>query len=274
MVHFAYSMKEIKRLPAELEDAGLSEKASIVYACLLELGGAYPSQIAKETHLNRSTVYKILTDLSIKGLINEIERGKKMYYQVENPKKLLRFAERQAQSASDSVEKIQNLLPELQGYFASHNNRPRVLYFEGTDGVLSVYDDLVAGEDPYELLCFANSSNVIEFLDEKYYAKFRKRKAELGITVRGILPANDNSRTIVEDIHSDVPVRFRPKVRYLPAKDFPLEGEIIVYGDSKMLITNLDLHHPSGIIIEDKALHRMMRIIFNLAWNGAQESST
>ncbi|GEM_PF-424700 len=267
-------MELAKRIVANLQETGLSQKASIIYSYLLEMGGAYPSDIATETRVNRSTVYKILTDLSVKGLVNEIERGKKIYYQIDNPKKLLRLAERNAANANDAVEQVQSLLPELQGYFADHTNKPRLLYFEGAEGVLSVYDDLVAGDKPYELLSIANSANILEFLDEKYYRKFRKRKVEIGITVRGILPATEESRVVVEDVHSDVPSRFKPKVRYLPPKDFPLEGEIIIYGDSKMLITNLNPRHPSGFIIEDKSLHRMMRIIFDLAWKGAQELGT
>lgn len=267
-----FTMEPVKKLPSKLTEAGLSPKASLVYSCLLELGGAYPSHIANVTNLNRSTVYKILTDLSIKGLVNEIERGKKIYYQIENPKKLLRLAERQAAQATDALESVNRLIPELQGYFAVHDNRPRVLYFEGADSVLSIYDDTIAGGVPYELLSIANIPNVLDFLDESYYKRFRKRKVDLGITVRGILPINEKSLKELEDMYTDVPPRFRPKIRYLPESDFAFQGEIMIYGDSKVAVTNLDARHLSGVIIEDRGLHLMMRTVFELAWKGAKAS--
>lgn len=265
-------MEPYKKLASSLKETGLSEKSALIYACLLELGGAYPSEVAKETHLNRSTVYKLLTELSIKGLVNEIERGKKMYYQVENPKKLMRLAERRVGQAKDAVEQTESLLPQLMGYFAAHDNKPRTLYFEGADSVLSIYDDTIAGNAPYELLSIANIPNVLDFLDDKYYKKFRKRKVELGITVRGILPINEASLKELEDAYTDVPPRFRPLVRYLPQSDFAFQGEIMIYGNNKVAVTNLDARHLSGVIIEDKGFHLMMRTVFELAWKGAKAS--
>ena len=79
----------------KLEKVGLSDKESLIYASLLELGGAYPSKIAEYTGLNRSTVYMILLQMSVKGIVNEIEKKNKQFYQIEKPSKLvylLRFA--------------------------------------------------------------------------------------------------------------------------------------------------------------------------------------
>ena len=109
-----------------LQKTGLSEKTAIVYSTLLELGGAYPSRIAEVTKLNRSTIYKILLELSIKGLVTEIERGKKLFYQIENPEKLIRFAKTQSDMAQEAYEKTRELIPELEGIFAMNPNKPIV----------------------------------------------------------------------------------------------------------------------------------------------------
>src|SRR3982751_5409148 len=105
-------------LRRELEKAGLSDKAALVYITLLQMGGAYPSTISETTRLNRSTVYKILLDLSVKNLVTEITRGKKLFYQVEKPEKLIRFSRNKAEMAQEAYEKTKELIPELEGIFS------------------------------------------------------------------------------------------------------------------------------------------------------------
>src|SRR3989344_9040306 len=94
-------------LPATLEKIGLSEKEALIYASLITLGGAFPSKIAEHAKLNRTSVYKILVDLSVKGLVSEIKKRNKIFYQVEKPDKLLRYAKSQVTLAHDRVEKAE-----------------------------------------------------------------------------------------------------------------------------------------------------------------------
>jgi len=63
----------------KLEKSGLSDKEALVYLSLLELGGAFPSKIAEYSGLNRSTVYMVLLNLSVRGLVNEIEKKNKFF---------------------------------------------------------------------------------------------------------------------------------------------------------------------------------------------------
>ena len=66
----------------KLEQTGFSDKEALVYASLLELGGAYPSRIAEYAGLKRSTVYNVLLHLSVRGLISEIDKKSKLFYQI------------------------------------------------------------------------------------------------------------------------------------------------------------------------------------------------
>ncbi|MEK7530346.1 MAG: helix-turn-helix domain-containing protein [Patescibacteria group bacterium] len=258
-------------LVQQLRDSGLSDKSSKVYALLITEGGAYPSAIAERTHLNRSTVYKVLTELTIQGLVNEIERGKKLYYIVESPQKLVRLAKRKAETALDHSERAEHLLPELLTRFDAGGLRPRMRYFEGHDAVLSIYEDHIQKTKPYEMLAIANSGDVMSFLPEKFYARYRRVKANMHVTTRGILPANERSTDIALGLYGDVPMQYRPTVRYLSPEKFPLSGEIVVYRTDRVSIVELSHGHISGIIIEDAGFNTMMRSIFNLAWAGASE---
>lgn len=256
---------------AGLKKSGLTDKAAQVYAYLLTEGGAYPSAIAARTKLNRSTVYKVLAELSIQGLVNEVERGKKLYYTAENPSKLVRLTERKVDYAKDHAEHASRLLPDLLSLYDAGGTRPRMRYFEGQDAVLSIYEDHIQKTKPYEMLAIANSNDVLSYLPEKFYAHFRKRKVELKVTTRGLLPRDDSSHTIT-NVYADVPAQYRPKIRFLEPEKFPLAGEIVIYRTDRVSIVELSNGHISGIIIEDAGFNTMMRSIFNLAWTGAEES--
>jgi sugar-specific transcriptional regulator TrmB len=258
------------QLVKQLGEAGLGDKPARVYALLITEGGAYPSAIAARTHLNRSTVYKVLTELTIQGLVNEIEKGKKLYYTAENPQKLVRLARRKAETASDQAERASHLLPAFLSHFDAQGLKPRMRYFEGHDAVLSIYEDHLQRTKPYEMLAIANSADVLTYLPEKFYARFRKTKAELKITTRGIVPDIAVSQAF-EDMYRDVPPPYRPKIRYLSPEKFPLAGEIVVYRTDHVSIVELSNGHISGIIIEDAGFNTMMRSLFNLAWAGAKE---
>jgi sugar-specific transcriptional regulator TrmB len=70
-----------EKLVEKLKRTGLTPSESKVYATVLASHGAYPSTIADTTGINRSSVYKTLTTLEIRGLVSVIEKGKKLYYQ-------------------------------------------------------------------------------------------------------------------------------------------------------------------------------------------------
>lgn len=266
---YTFSMKHIASLCHELEQSGLGEKTAVIYAYLIENGGGFPSQIASKTGINRSTAYKLLTELSVKGLINEIQKGKKLYYQIERPEKLLAYASRQSEIARNAYQNLETVLPRLKDLYHQLPDKSKMRYFEGEDAVFSIYNDHISGNTPYEMLGFANTPNMLKFLGEDYFRKYRHTKERIGITTRGILPEGELSREYATTIYADVAEKIRPQLRFIPAEDFPFKGEVIIYGTDKVSITNLEERNVVGIIIEDASFNRMMRVIFNLAWKGA-----
>jgi sugar-specific transcriptional regulator TrmB len=253
---------------SELKKTGLSDKSSAVYAALLEMGGGFPSYIARATKLNRSTVYKILTDLSIKGLVSEIEKGKKLYYKINQPTKLLNFAKYQREKADEAYENAKRLIPELEGVFASLPNKPRITYYEGHDAVMSVFEDHINVKKKYEMLGISNVSGLLDFMPKKFFERYRRTKERIGITTRGILPNTEIDRKFVGNVYAGFKKDIVPVVKHMSADEFPFKGEVTIYGENKVSIVNFEERNPIGIIIEDQTIHNMMRFFFELAWKG------
>ncbi len=259
-------------LPKKLEKSGLSQKESLVYTSLIELGGAYPSRISQYTGLNRTTVYEILLHLSVKGLITEIEKKNKLFYQIEEPKKLLRFAKDKMRIAEDEIFTIEKILPDIEGIVSLSSHKPKIKYFEGESGALAIYADHINVDKPYEMLAWANSSELEVFLPSDFFEHYRKTKEEKNITTRGILPGGEEGLSFLQRRYSQLKKEIMPEIRYVDPKDFPFKAEITIYAENKVSIVNLLKGVSSGVIIEDDTIHGLMKMIFELSWKGAEKN--
>ena len=258
------------RIKSELERFGLSDKSARVYSALLELGGAYPSVIAEKARLSRSTVYKILLDLSIKGLINEVDKDNKIYYQIEPPERLLHFAKSRKDLADEQYERVKKIIPEIEGLYSLTPNKPKIRYFENREGIMSIFEDHVSVKKPYEMIGFANIEKLEPFMTKKFMDWYVHEKERRKISTRGILPDTAANKSYNIRMYSGIKKPFQLNdLRYIPSDQFPLSGEITIYGDSKVSIINFSGSQAVGIIIEDKAIHDMMVRIFELSWKGA-----
>lgn len=252
----------------KLKKIGLSDKESAVYTTLLLTGGAFPSRIAELTKLNRTTVYKILENLAVRGLVSEITKSKKVFYQVENPKNVTRFAQSQVTLAKRRSESALELLPLLEGLYSNSANKPVVRFFEGREGVLRVYEDHVSVTKPYEMLSFSNTADLMEFLTEDFRINYIKKKEKIGVTTRAILPDTEVDVKYNQTIYAKFPKKIWPKIKNVPRKVFPYKSDLTIYGENKVSVINFSEPQFAGTIIEDKTIHDMMQMVFELAWVG------
>ncbi|MBP6865942.1 MAG: hypothetical protein KBC12_00130 [Candidatus Pacebacteria bacterium] len=254
----------------KLKQAGLEAKEASIYGFLVETGGAFPSAIAEQTKINRSTVYKMLIALSVKGLVAEIEKKKKLFYYPASPARFLRQAKQKIVLAEESYEKALKVLPELEGLFRSSESKPRVTYYEGKDQVVQAYMTQVEEKKSYELVSFASTNHLEAFLPPKVFKEYISLKNKYNITVRGIVPSTSDSSGFLERTHRNVKKSIVPVIRFVPHNLFPFSGEICMYQETKVLIAKLDGTNPIAVIIEDKAIFNMMKAIFELSWVGAK----
>ncbi len=258
-------------LKEEIRSLGLNEKEAIIYVALLEIGGAYPSKIAEAIKMNRTTTYAILTDLAVKGLVSELKRRNKLYYQIEKPNKLLRYTKERVRIAEDAADKAEKIIPELEGLFSLTPNKPKIRFFEGYPEVLGIHEDHTNVEKRYEQMAWANGKAIAEFLPADLRKKYLAKKASLKITTRVILPNTPEDRKYKEITYKSTPKNIWPERKYVSADKFPYPAEITIYGTNKISILNFSQEKPVGIIIEDQIIHDMMVMIFNLSWKGAKD---
>lgn len=258
-------------LQEKLRKTGLKDKEALIYSYLIETGGAYPSAIARDTKINRSTVYVLLDTLCIRGFVGEIEKKKKLFYYPESAQKFLRNMKDQIQIAEDLYEHAKKVVPEIEGILKLSEGKPRVTFYEGKYEVIKAYVSQIDGRGNFELLAFANTTELKKFIPWKTFRDYIETKEKKKITARGIVPSGAADLDFIKDTHLGITEKYKPTVRYVSEAMFPFKGEIIIYQENKVQFVKFDELHPIAVIIEDSMIHDMMKMIFELAWKGAEK---
>ena len=230
--------------------------------------GSTPSAIAYATHIARPTVYRILLDLSVKGLINEIKKDKKKFFYIDSTKNLIKWKKDHVRLVSEQAHFAEKQVPFLEQILLSNTGNIDVRYFNDVEGLHSIYEDHLNYSD-YEMMGFSHIQSIQGFLGEKFLKKYIRKKSEKRITTKGILPREDYSDTYADNFYDPMKDRPNLQLRFASQTEHPLgfESEIILYGDSKISIVNVKNEILSGLIIENKGLYNMFRSVFYMTWD-------
>ncbi|PIR03494.1 MAG: hypothetical protein COV60_00015 [Candidatus Magasanikbacteria bacterium CG11_big_fil_rev_8_21_14_0_20_43_7] len=137
------------------------------------------------------------------------------------------------------------------------------------DGILAVYEDHITQNEPYEMLGISNVEALIPSLPKEFVTKYVHKKEKLGIKTRAIFPDSQFSTAYDKHVYKGIDKKFQPNMKFIPKEKFPYNCEITIYGQDKVSIINFQKDVLIGVIIEEKTIADMMRMMFELAWMGA-----
>ncbi|MFA5871889.1 MAG: helix-turn-helix domain-containing protein [Parcubacteria group bacterium] len=241
-----------------LEKIGMREKRAEVYLACLEMGGATAYAVAKKVGLKRPTVYDILNQLMIEGLVYKSYKGTVKYYSPADPQKLV-------DSIAETESKLKSAMPILQNLYNSPKAKPLIRYFEGKNGIKEMVEDtlrtLKKGD---EILAYVGQ-DVLKYFPV-YMKDYVKRRAERGIRLRGIYKKEKDIMEYMKGNQEQLRV-----ARVLDEKHFPVDNETNIY-KNKVAIASYG-QEMFGMIIESEEIARSQRAIFELAWRGSETIS-
>lgn len=243
----------------QLTSFGLSDKESRTYLTLLELGTAAVSDVSKKSKINRSTSYVLLESLAKRGLVSISTRGKTRLYNPAPPERLVQLIEERVKTTTEMLGQARAVLPELKSIYTGIGPKPKVSFFEGAEGIRSVYEDTLTS--PETILAYASIENMHEALPD-YFPDYYRRRAKRGIHIQSIFPDTPAARERVKhDRQED-----RTAV-LVPTSDYAFSPEINIY-DNKVVF--MSLREKFGLIIESEELASAMKKIFALSWKEAK----
>jgi len=250
---------ENNELKNSLINMGLKEKEASVYLAILALGQGTASRIALKAHIARTTVYEVLSSLFDKGLVTLTGKEPKQEYVAESPDNFQIYIEKELGKIQKDFNNAKNILiPQLKSL---HNvgNRPKVMFYEGKEGLEKVYEDTLTSHET--IRAYANVDEMHEALPN-YFPEYYKRRTNKGIHIRAIFPANQAGFERAKCDKNEA-----RESALVPADKFYFSPEINIYDDKVMIAS---WKEKLGIIIESKEIADSMKKIFELAWSEAK----
>jgi len=237
-----------------LENLGLSESEASIYLSALELGKSLPKHLAEKARVKRPTLYKLLPNLLKKGLLSETVIGKRRYLMGEDPQILLN--KKQAE-----LDQLETLLPQLRILLATASTKPKIIFYEGLEGIKKLYfDNLREKQLILEFVSLEKIGPEIEFHSSNYYIPQRiKRKIPIKILISGQNESNS--------IHLKTDPYALREVKTIDQNEFPIPLDCYIYGDNVSFALYRQDSEPLGVIIRSREIATTMRSLFNFIWS-------
>ncbi|MCL5666404.1 MAG: hypothetical protein M1383_01375 [Patescibacteria group bacterium] len=240
-------------IPELLQNLGLSGEETRIYLAALEMGKSLPKHLAEKAGVKRPTLYKLMPGLLEKGLLSETVMGKRRYFVGEDPEVLLN-------KKQSEIDQMEALLPRLRMLLATASHKPKIIFYEGLEGIKKLYFDNLREKQPIlEFVSLEKISPKIEFHSSNYYIPQRiKRKIPIKIIISGA--AKSHSIKLKTD-----PYALR-EIKQISEKHFPLPLDCYIYGNNVSFALYRRDSEPVGVIIRSKEIATAMRSLFNFVW--------
>jgi len=230
----------------------LDEKESAIYLAALEMGIATAREIAKKAGIQRTYFYDLSEKLLKLGLLQQVSKGKKRYFQAAEPEKLLEMQE-------ERLKELRNALPGLKALQNTKGQKPKVYFFEGRAGIDQVNEDTLRYKG--EILGFT-TPRFVSADEEKLSREYIRKRKSLGIKVRVIGEVSPEILSIQKRDKEDL-----RETRMLPGDLFSSEVEIGMFGNKVYFANYKD---QFGLIVEDSEISKTLKKIFELIWNSGR----
>lgn len=232
-----------------LRDIGLEKKEAAIYVAALELGTASAAAIAKKAGIQRTHFYDLSEKLLARGFLQRTTAGTRSTFSAVDPSLLVEMEE-------EKLRKLKEALPEFKALYNTTGQRPRIMYFEGKEGIDQINEDTLRYKG--EMIGFTTPRFVTSRTRNTGAAFIRKRVA-----------TDKHARVIGEDSPEVRDLQKRDKqelreTRILAPSVFSSAVEIILYGNRLAIV---DYKHQWGFIIEGTEIVQAMKMIFEVVWS-------
>ena len=238
-----------------LSQIGLNEKQEKVYMTLAEYGEMNMTELAKKVGIKRPSVYLIVDELIMLGLLSDTKKNKDRVISAVHPRRLVQIAESRANAIKDK-------LPAITAIYNSAKTRPKIFVYEGKEGVHGMTHDLLSSINSKDEMLFITHFDSITQDEIRVFkqAMAKERKAR----VRELDYGNEAGKKWMEEIYAYEFLSENYEGRLLPEELELGVTDIIIYKDRVYISSrNKDTYM---IVIESKEITKTYRTLFEAAW--------
>lgn len=237
-----------------LKEAGFSDKEVAVYSALLEVGRGSVLEISKIAKIERTTTYRILQLFLGMPIAQTFKEGKKTRWAALNPRYLVDYVQKKKRV-------VQELFPELEALYNLNEEKPKLLYFEGKEGLANLTASIIREvKTRGELLSFSAPGAASGYYSTKKFIDLARERASKQIMSKIIIPSIEETPgyEIGEDWKN-----WR-HIKMVDPEKCPFKASFNIWNNKISILTVRS--HPIGVVIESKDVADTLRSIFNLIW--------
>ncbi len=242
----------------------LSAKESQVYYSALKLGNALVKDIAREAGLNRTTAYNLLLGLRKMGLVSSYQKSKLTYFSVSAPSTLRNIITQRISDQEQLKNKLDDLLPILNGLFQSKSRNSTVKIFEGMDSIIEIYHSVYRGARyPTEGLEFTNWGSKYPLFPMSARNEMLEFLKSRDIHIKSLLIEDELTRGWLA---KDGGKSQNKEIRLLPNPGWDFFCNLELCEDRVAIVLYKNNADVQGIVIESMELASMFRFMFDSLW--------
>jgi sugar-specific transcriptional regulator TrmB len=235
-----------------LVQIGLQATEAKFYLAALELGQASVRDIAAKAGISRTNAYDVFSRLLEQGLVTQVgaAANKTMLVAAEPPDQLTELLDARRR-------KLDVLLPELRSVHNGASGKPRVRFYQGTEGIKLVLDDTLSVRDK-KLVGILSMRDLYEVPGRAWMDDLVHRRIEAGVFLRVIRsPAKDIPHMWPQSAADLREVRFA-------SPDFVFTMTSYIYGNKVAIISSR--RENFAMTIESEEFAMMQRNLFEVFW--------
>lgn len=236
-----------------LLEFGLTESEAQAYLALFRLGGATASVLAKETGLQRTTVYPILKSLAKKGCVLVYFRKSQHYYYAQKPDKLAGIFEKK-------LEFFNSVIPLFESMDRKQAQAVGVRFIETKEELRKFYTDILDDHKSYRII---GNAHIWQNIDPEFFEQYRESRARLNIKTRLLLSADSKG---TNPVSKDLLREFK----YLP-EEYKFKSTLNIFND-KVLIISPD-SSSLAVVIAVPAMVDIFKSMFEIIWDSIVSES-
>jgi len=230
-----------------------------VYEAALELGPTSVQSIARKAKIVRTTAYRSIDRLKEKGLMSVSVMGKKKYFVAEDPEKLINLTKDKSKQIQQAKKTLSEILPKLKGIANTVSGKPKVRFYEGAEGLKSVYDETLNYRN---ILVHCMTEGWPKLIPD-YLPEYLRQVQKRGIKTREVVETSPRGNEYCRLYSSK-----NNKILQLPKK-YKSETDYMIYGN-KVAFLSYNRKNPVGIVVEDEEIVRHEKIHFEVMWKALE----
>jgi len=228
-----------------LRNAGLTGNEQKVYLELLRIGSSPVTELTKKIGLDRTLSYTLLNNLIKKGLVSEVIKGNKKFFNAAEPENLLnniKLKEIMIKKAIEKLNSIKNITEPKQ----------EIKIYDGKDSLRTFLRLLIKHK---EICVFGATGKLYDVLFETEALAKELTKKNLSVKIITNSKYKSHFANGLKNI----------EIKYLDIKS---EATTTIFGD--YIAIHILTSKPLAITIKSKEISDSYKNHFNFLWNNAK----